>query len=119
MQERRRYPRFNCPSNKFCSYRFEEEKDFSGNIMNISRGGITFSSLKALRGNSVVNLNLTYIDIEKQIFLKIKIIWSHHGKILHTYGARFINILAEDKANLLDGFFEDWKKKILLEKKFH
>ncbi|MBL7197546.1 MAG: PilZ domain-containing protein [Candidatus Omnitrophica bacterium] len=119
MQERRIYPRFSCPTDKFCSFRFEGEKDFSGNIMNISRKGINFSSVKALKSSGIVNLNLTYSDIERQIFLKIKIIWSHHGKVLHTYGARFINIPAEDKASILDGFFEDWKKKILLEKKFH
>jgi len=117
MKDKRKYPRFGCPNNRFCSYRFKGEKDFSGNVMNVSREGITFSSLKSLRKNSVINLNLVYLDMNQEIFSTVEIVWSHRGKIIHIHGARFIKIQPEDKADLLDFCYEDWKKRLLAERR--
>jgi len=116
-EERRKYPRFFCPNDKFCSFRLKGEREFSGNIMNISRDGIAFSSPKALKSDSIIDMSLTYSDIERQIPSKVEVIWSRPSKVINSYGAKFVDIQAEDKADLLDFFYEDWKKRVVRERK--
>jgi hypothetical protein len=86
--------------------------------MNISRSGIAFSTLKPLSDNSEVELNLTYPEqINRMIPSKVKIIWSHRGKVLNAYGASFVDIHPEDKADLLDLFYQHWKERVIAERK--
>lgn len=111
MEERRLYPRFNCPIDKFCGFRLEGENDFIGNVVNVSRHGVTLSTTRQLTNDAIINLNLNYTDIQKQIPSSVKIIWAKSGKVLHTYGAQFLDIKAEDKIELMENFYENWKKK--------
>ena len=117
MQERRTYPRFNCPVNMFCGFRFEEEKDFAGNIINISREGMVFSLAKSLESDSVIDLSLSYPDIKRLIPLRLKIVWMHSGGALNTYGAKFVDIQSEDKTDLLSLFYKNWTEKVLSDPK--
>ncbi|MFC1704428.1 PilZ domain-containing protein [Candidatus Omnitrophota bacterium] len=109
MEERRRFPRFGCPKDKFCTVTSKGANSFLGNVKNISREGVAISSTNRLEPNKEVSLDINYADLDRHIPVSLKILWEHSGNVLHTYGAVFSRISPEDKFDILESFYEIWK----------
>ena len=115
-KERRVFPRLECPKDKTCSIVGREVGGFNGELMNISRSGASFASKNHLNDKDKVDVFIRYDEIDKSIPSAVQIVWSHLRKGLYTYGGRILDINSEDKYDLLDHFYEGWKKDILEKK---
>jgi c-di-GMP-binding flagellar brake protein YcgR len=113
MKERRTYPRFECPKDKSCPVINKKVSGFYGELKNISRAGAAFVSESRLDDNSKVDIFIKYPDLGRDISAELQIVWSHFKNGLYTYGGRFLSISNEDKYDLLDHFYENWKRDIL------
>ncbi|MFC1593772.1 PilZ domain-containing protein [Candidatus Omnitrophota bacterium] len=118
-RERRKFPRFMCPKEKFCTISSKGDESFLGNVKNLSREGISITSANRLAESKDITMNINFAEIERQIPVTLRVIWSLSGNILHTYGAAFSSISSEDKFDLLESFYEDWKAKESKKRNIH
>ncbi len=113
MQERRVFPRIACPKDNQCTVTSTEEGKFSGELTNISRKGASIISKNRIEDNSKLGVVIKYPEINRNISSVIQIIWSSFKDGNYRYGGRLVDINNEDKYDLLDHFYESWKKDIV------
>ena len=113
MQERRKFPRLECPKDKQCTVMSAKLRDFQGELKNISRSGTTLISKNQLKNNDKIDILIKYPELDREVPSVVEIVWSHFKNTLYTYGTKFVNIKSEDKYDLLDHFYESWKNQIL------
>lgn len=113
MEERRVFPRIDCPKDNHCIVTSTEEGRFSGELMNISRKGASIVSKNRIDDNSKLDVVIRYPEIDRNISSVIQIIWSSFKDGNYRYGGRLVDINNEDKYELLDHFYESWKEDIL------
>jgi len=116
MLEKRTFPRLVCPKDKSCAVMGKSESELRGEIKDISRSGLSMVSRNRLDTDSKVDILIDYPELDRQIPSVVRIIWSRAKKDLYTYGTRFVSINNEDKFDLLDHFYEHWKKDILAQR---
>ncbi len=116
--ERRKFPRFVCPKDKFCTVTSKSGGGFLGSLKNISREGVALSSTSELEKDGVYDFTINYAGIERHIPAVLRVVWSYPGNVLNTYGAEFSNVRPEDKFDLLESFYEHWKQDIVERKKW-
>lgn len=114
MQERRKFPRLECPKDKSCTVTSTKAMDFKGELSNISRDGARLVSKNRFADAfDKVDISINYPELERTIPSMVQLVWHRAEKDRHTYGAKFLSIKNEDKFDLLEHFYEDWKNKIL------
>ena len=109
MIEKRKYPRFPCPLGKAGTITSAGDQGFMGTIKDISRGGIAISSTQELADDEI-DLTIHSNDLGRQIPVTVKVLWSDHEPAQRTYGGTFLRVASADKYDLLDYFYENWKK---------
>lgn len=113
MEERRVFPRIDCPKDNCCTVACKEEGRFNGQLTNISRKGASIISQNRIEDNSKLDVVINYPDINREIHSVIQIIWSSFKDGNYRYGGRLVDINNEDKYELLDHFYESWKRDIV------
>lgn len=113
MEDRRVFPRIDCPKEDRCTVTSTKEGIFSGELMNISRKGASIVSKNRIEDNSKLDVVIKYPEINRNIPSVIQIVWSSFKDGNYRYGGRLVNINNEDKYDLLDRFYESWKKDIV------
>jgi len=113
MDDRRVFPRIDCPKDNPCTVTSKEEGRFSGELINISRKGASIVSKNRIDKNSKLDLVIKYPKIDRIIPSVIQIVWSSFKDGSYAYGGRLVDINNEDKFDLLDHFYESWKNNIV------
>lgn len=113
MLEKRTFPRLVCPKDKTCAITGQKQTRISGQLKDISRSGVSFISKNRLEDNAKADLLIKYPEMERDIPSVVRIIWTRPLRNSYIYGTRFVDISNEDKYDLLDHFYENWKKDFL------
>ena len=116
MLEKRTFPRLDCPQDRPCTFSGRESINLQGKIINISRSGVSFISKNRLEDNNKLDIVIDYPELERKVSTVVKVIWSRSQDDIYSYGTRFVTISNEDKYDLLDHFYEGWKKDFLTKK---
>lgn len=109
MEERRRHQRYGSNKRKFVA-QYENKENVIGKVKDFSRSGISFDSKEELTQDRQVKLDLSINGLEQKIPASIQILWSKNNPENNTYGARFTNISAESRFDIMDLLYQDWRK---------
>jgi len=110
MEERRRAPRFGCIGQRSLSLMFGEK--LIGVVRNFSRGGLSFSSLENFDEKRSLNFELDLSGFNRRVPVEFQILWKRQFGNENIYGASFTNITTEDKSDILDSLYQDWRNTI-------
>ena len=111
-EEKRDNPRFSCDSQNTYTVDFPE-LEASGRLSNLSRSGMAFSVSRQLRENAVYQFNINVND-QRAIPCQARIAWVNLDPTTQrcVCGAKIVNMDPADKVDLIDAFYEEWKKGI-------
>ena len=107
MKERRRYQRFGCSQDR--QFKLIQRQRLFGAIKDFSRGGLSFLCKERLKKNQQLSLNLELEGLERNVPAGVQVVWSKPRSGKYAYGAQFTNILPEDKFEIMDLLYRDWK----------
>lgn len=110
MEEKRKYNRFNCSRERRFIAKYENQDRVFGEVNDFSRSGISFNSGALLNKEDELILDLQISGLEQKIPANIQILWAKRESWGYAYGARLINISPEDKFEIMDLLYQDWKK---------
>ena len=110
MEERRRHQRFESSQER--PFNAKQNGHFLGAVRNFARGGLSFISKEELNDKEKLNLELELEGLGRGVSLAAEILWSRNQAEGFAYGAKFNNILPEDKFDILDLLYRDWREKI-------
>jgi len=113
MEDRRRYQRYGATSDKHFEIKRNDADASPGAIRNMSRGGICFYSKRYLDANNEYPLELALAGKSRMIPCAVRVMWSHPAAGEYAYGAKFVRIKPEDKFELMDALYVDWRKTVV------
>ena len=108
MEDKRKSQRFGCIGDRTFVLMLKDR--LLGIIKDFSRGGISFSSTEKIAENTRLNFELELSGLNRRVPLEFEIIWKRPYLDQFIYGARFTNISSEDKFDVLDSLYRDWRK---------
>ena len=109
MEERRRHQRYGSKKRSFLA-KYENNENVIGEVKDFSRSGISFDSKEELAKDREVKLDLSINGLEQKIPASIQILWTKNNPGNNTYGARFTNISPENRFDIMDLLYQDWRK---------
>ncbi|MBM3248975.1 MAG: PilZ domain-containing protein [Candidatus Omnitrophica bacterium] len=112
MEDRRIFPRIGCPKDDHCTVTGKASR-FSGELMNISRKGALIVSKDRVDNDSKLDVVMRYPKIARDIPSIIQVVWSSFKDGNYTYGGKLVDINNEDKFDLMDNFYESWKRDLI------
>src|SRR3989344_4139758 len=112
--EKRDDPRFPCVHSRECIVDLEDLQK-KGFLYNFSRKGLAFHSAHRLSKNEVHHLEIHAPSFVRPIACDVRIVWAHHDSAKQTcaYGARILHMDPALKTELLDVFYQDWKRIVI------
>jgi len=112
-EEKRRNPRFERPDSRECPIDFEGLAT-GAQLSDLSRDGLSFQSPSPLQVNQTYHLRISDLKSEKKIPCEVQVMWTSMGENGQcTCGAKIVQMDPSDKMDLLDVFYDDWKKGVL------
>ncbi len=114
--ERRKNPRFKCRKPADFPIHVASEENI-GWLKNLSRGGIAFESNSSFKENQQCYFEIKPKLNAKSIPVEACIMWAVYSPATSgcLCGARILNMDSSSKIDLLDMFYEDWKKTVITE----
>lgn len=109
--EQRENPRFVCANPKDCFVNFRDQKQ-SGSLFNLSRKGLAFQTSRQLQKDEVHELKIHAPAFKQPITCEARIVWVRPGprEQYAICGARILRMDPALKMDLLEIFYQDWKK---------
>lgn len=112
MEDRRRHQRYGGSRQMEFVAKYENKNIILGAIRDFSRSGISFNSKDRLNKENEINLDLQISGMDQKVPASVQILWSRRKFRGYAYGAIFINISPENKFDIMDLLYQEWRKNL-------
>ena len=112
MEDRRKHQRYGSSNDRKFVAQHKNKDNLIGDVKDFSRSGISFDSKEEIKKDKELKLDLQIIGIDQRVPADIQVLWSKSSPEGHTYGARFTNISPENKFDIMDLLYQDWRKSL-------
>jgi hypothetical protein len=112
MDDRRKHQRLGSVSDRRFIIKYEDKDVVLGEVKNFSRSGISFDSKEKLDEGKELRVDLHISGLNQKVPANMQIIWSKPSADGYTYGVRFTNISPENRYEILDLLYLDWRSQI-------
>lgn len=108
MDDKRRHQRYHCSKRRNFIANYENSDGLIGEVVDFSRSGICIDSNNDLTNSKAIRLVLQFLGLTQQVPASVEIVWSKPKDQGYTYGAKFTDIDAANKFDILDILYKDW-----------
>ena len=112
MEERRRHQRYGSSRDRNFVAQYENNNKVLGQIKDFSRSGISFDSKEELARDAEVKLDLRINGLQQKVPASVEILWAKPNPEGFTYGAQFTNISPENRSDIMDLLYQDWRNNL-------